>query len=177
MKSTAAASRYATSLLDLVIEQKNIDSVAGDMNFLLEVYENTEEFRHLISSPIVKAEKKIEIFNRIFDHFEDVTKAFLRLITKNRREDILAEIAFAFEAKVKEHKGIFPVKIVSAAKLDDSVKTEIINKISNAIPGTAEITEEMDEKLIGGFVVQMGDMQVDASVQSQLNKLKQSLTR
>lgn len=177
MKNTAAASRYATSLLDLVIEQKNIDSVSGDMKFLLEVYNNTEEFRHLIGSPVVGAEKKIAIFNRIFDQFEDVSKSFLRLITKNGREGMLPEIAEAFEAKVKEYKGIFPVKLVSAAKLDDSVKGEIINRIQNAITGTAEITEEIDEKLIGGFIVKMGDMQVDASVQSQLDKLKQNLTR
>ena len=101
MKSSKVASRYAKSLLEIAIEQKNIDSVLGDMMFLLEINNQSKDLELLIQSPIVKADKKIEIFEKIFEQFEEVSKSFVRLITKNGRENLLPEIATSFDALVK----------------------------------------------------------------------------
>lgn len=177
MKNTAAAGRYAKALLELAIDQKKLDSVSGDMNYLLQVTEGSRDFEVLLSSPIVRADKKIAIFERVFEHFEEVTLAFLRLITKNGREGILPLIAASFEAQVKEHKGIFPVTLISAKPLNASTKEKIMSKVQGVLSGTPEVTEKIDESLIGGFIVRMGDTQIDASVESQLNKLKLRLTR
>lgn len=177
MKSSKVASRYAKSLLEIAIEQKNIDSVLGDMMFLLEINNQSKDLELLIQSPIVKADKKIEIFEKIFEQFEEVSKSFVRLITKNGRENLLPEIAISFDALVKEHKGIVPVTLISAKKLDDQTKKSILDKVSSSVEGTIEVNEILDESLIGGFVVRMGDTQIDASISSQFNNLKQRLTR
>lgn len=177
MKNTAAASRYAKALLELAVEQKKVDSVEGDMNFFSQAVQGSHDLELLLASPIVKSDKKISIFEKAFEQFEELTMTFMKLIIKNRREDILPEIADAFESQVKAYKGISPVTIVSARTLDPATKEMILNKISGLISGTPEVTEKIDESLIGGFVVRMGDTQVDASVASQLNNLKQRLTR
>lgn len=177
MKSSKVASRYAKSLLEIAIEQKNIDSVLGDMMFLLEINNQSKDLELLIQSPIVKADKKIEIFEKIFEQFEEVSKSFVRLITKNGRENLLPEIATSFDALVKEHKGIVPVTLISAKKLDDQTKKSILDKVSSSVEGTIEVNEILDKSLIGGFVVRMGDTQIDASISSQFNNLKQRLTR
>jgi F-type H+-transporting ATPase subunit delta len=103
--------------------------------------------------------------------------AFLKLITKNGREGLLPEIAEAFAALVRESKGIVSVSLISAAPLDASTKDAITKKVQGLVSGQLEIEEKIDESLIGGFVVRMGDTQIDASVASQFNKLKQRLTR
>ncbi len=177
MKSSRAASRYAKALLELAVEQMNIDSVQGDMNYLRQVCADSHEFELLLSSPIVKADKKIAIFEQIFEQFEEVSMSFVKLITKNGREGLFPEIATAFEALVKEHKGIVPVTLTSAVELETGVKEAIIAKIQAGVDGQLEVEEKIDKSLIGGFVVRMGDVQVDASVASQLNNLKQRLTR
>jgi F-type H+-transporting ATPase subunit delta len=177
MKSSKVASRYAKSLLEIAIEQKNIDSVLGDMVFLLEINNQSKDLELLIQSPIIKADKKIEIFDRIFEQFEEVTKSFVRLITKNGREYLLPEIATSFDALVKEHKGIVPVTLVSATKLDDKTKEQIMSKVEGMITGKLEVEEKIDDSIIGGFIVRMGDTQIDASVLRQFNNLKQRLTR
>ena len=99
------------------------------------------------------------------------------MITKNGRENLLPEIATSFDALVKEHKGIVPVTLISAKKLDDQTKKSILDKVSSSVEGTIEVNEILDESLIGGFVVRMGDTQIDASISSQFNNLKQRLTR
>ncbi|MCR9172471.1 MAG: ATP synthase F1 subunit delta [bacterium] len=177
MKSTKVAARYAKALLELAIERKSVDSVLGDMQFLLQVNNEARDFELLIASPIIKADKKMEIFKLVFEQFEELTMSFVELITKNGREAYLPTIAEAFEAQVKEHKGIVPMTLVSAAPLDAKTKDAIVAKVQSGVKGTLEITEVIDEELIGGFVVKMGDVQIDASVLSQFNNLKQRLTR
>lgn len=177
MRNTKVAARYARALLDLAIEQGNIDSVLGDMMVFGATVKDSSEFELLLSSPVVKADKKIEIFQLAFEPFEKTTQEFLALITNNGREAMLADIAEAFEAQVKEHRGIVPMTITSAVPLDATTKAAIVAKVQSSVEGTLEVEEKIDESLIGGFVVRMGDQRIDASVASQLNNLKQRLTR
>lgn len=177
MKSSKSAIRYAQALLDLAIEQNKVDAVAADMKYLATVCDENRDLETMLQSPIVKADKKVAILNAIFDQFDVLTNSFVELIAKNSREAFLPQIASAFEGILKAHQGIVPVTLISAQKLDDKVKNEIVSKVQAVTPGKVELTEQIDTDLIGGFIVRMGDNQIDASVASQINKLKQRLTR
>ncbi len=177
MKGSKIAGRYATALLELSIEQNKVDTVLADMNYLLEVNNETRDFQLLLDSPIVKGDKKIAIFGELFGQFEEISTSFVNLITKNGRESYLPSIAEAFDAQVKEYKGIVPITIVSASALESSTRDIILSKVEKSIKGQLEVTELIDSSLIGGFIVRMGDKQIDASVASQFNDLKQRLTR
>jgi F-type H+-transporting ATPase subunit delta len=177
MKGTKAASRYAKALLELAIEQNKLDRIAADMAYLAKINHDEKDFAVLLNSPVVKSDKKIAIFNELFGQFDELTTKFINLITKNRREGLLAEIAHSFEAQVKEYKGIVPVTLISATALDNATKEAILAKVKGSINGQPEITEVIDEELIGGFIVRMGDKQIDASIARQFNNLKQRLTR
>jgi F-type H+-transporting ATPase subunit delta len=177
MRNTKVATRYARALLDLAIDQGNVDSVLGDMMTFSATVKDSRDFELLLSSPVVKTDKKIAIFEQAFEPFEKSTQDFLALVTNNRRESMLPEIAEAFKAIVQEHRGIVPMTLTSAMPLDASTRDAIIAKIQKSVTGTLEVEEKIDESLIGGFVVRMGDQQIDASVVNQLNNLKQRLTR
>jgi F-type H+-transporting ATPase subunit delta len=85
----------------------------------------------------------------------------------------MIEIAKQFIAQLMAHRGIVPVTIISAQQLEDKTKAEILSKINGVVNGTPLITEEVDASLIGGFIIRMGDQQIDASVASQLQRMKQ----
>ena len=177
MKGTKVAVRYAKALLEISIENKSIDSVLSDMQSLSKTINENHEFELLIASPIVNSSKKLEIFEKVFNSFEKISMSFIRLITKNGREVFLPLIAESFAAQVNELRGIIPMTLTSAIALDETTKKQIIAKVQEAVDGQLEIEEKIDESLIGGFVVRMGDTQIDASVLSQFNNLKQRLTR
>lgn len=178
MTSTKAASRYAKALLDLAIETNQIDSVLKDMNYLHSVTVESPDFALLIKSPIVNSDKKISIFRQLFGDFHELSIKFIELITKKRRESFLGEIASAFQVLVNQHQGITPLTLISAKPLDEVTKTLILSKVQSLTSGkTVKVTEKIDSDLIGGFIVQVDDKQIDASVASQLNNLKQRLTR
>ena len=177
MKSTKVAARYAKALLELAVEQNKVERIADDMRQLSNVNTEVADFAILLNSPVINADKKMNIFKELFGSFDQLSMMFIELITKNRREYLLGEIAHSYEAQLKESKGIIPVTLISAVKLNEQTKKDIIGKVQASVKGTLEVTEEIDESLIGGFIIRMDDKQVDASVSSQLASLKQTLTR
>ena len=111
----------------------------------------------------------------LFIGFEKLSMSFIELITKNKREYLLIEIAEAYIYLLKKHQNIVPVSIRSARKLEKGTLDEILNKMKSQVEGDFELSEEVDESLIGGFIVRMDDKQIDASVLTQLNRMKQEL--
>jgi len=177
MKSTKAAGRYAKAFLELALDQQKIEVVENNMQQILTVADETQDFKVFLSSPLINVDKKLEVIKSIFGNFDALSISFLEMVATNRREALIIEIAASFLAQLKEHRGIVPITIISAKPLDVHTKDEITSKISASIKGTLEITENVDESLIGGFIVRMGDHQIDASVSNQLNRLKQELVK
>lgn len=177
MRATKSASRYAKALLELAIEQGNTESVAADMNALLEAYNDSRDFQLFLSSPIINADKKSSILANVFEQFGELSSSFIQLIVKNGREAALPQIADSYIAQLKQHMGIIPVTLVSATTMDDKTKNTIVSKLEGSLNGKLELDEQIDASLIGGFIVKMGDTQIDASVASKLKNLKVSLTR
>jgi len=177
MKSTKAAGRYAKALLELALDQQKIEVIENNMQQIISVANEAHDFQVFLSSPLIKVDKKLEVIKSIFGNFDALSISFLEMVATNRRESLITEIASAFLSQLKEHRGIVPVTIISAKPLDAQTKAQITSKISAYIKGTLEITENLDESLIGGFIVRMGDHQIDASVSNQLNRLKQELVK
>jgi F-type H+-transporting ATPase subunit delta len=175
MKSTKSAIRYAKALLELSIENSNLNEVSSDMKRIVESANETHDFKVFLSSPVIKSDKKIEILKVLFVGFESLTSSFIDLITKNKREYLLVEIAEAYLYLLKKHQQIIPVSITSARKLEKETLNQILNKLKSHVEGDFEVTEDVDESLIGGFIVKMDDKQIDASVLTQLNRMKQEL--
>jgi len=177
MKATKSAGRYAKALLELALDQNKIEVIESDMQQVLTVAHEAHDFQVFLNSPLIKVDKKIEVIKSLFSSFDALSISFMELVANNGREALITEIAQAFLNQLKEHRGIVPVTIISAQKLDAATKEQITSKISAAIKGTLEITEDVDPSLIGGFIVRMGDHQIDASVSNQLNRLKQELVK
>lgn len=176
MKGTKSASRYAKALLDLAIENNKIEIILTDMKAIHAAFEETREFQLFLNSPIIDSAKKSMIIKELFPQFDAITSSFVSLVVQNRREGILPAIAAAFFTQLNAHLGIIPMTIVSATKLDDKTKAAIVAKIQGSVTGSLEVNEKIDAKILGGFIVKMGDTQIDASVSNQLRKLKQGLT-
>ena len=173
MKSNKSAVRYATALLELAIDHNKVELIEADILKLLSTAEEAHDFQVFLNSPLINIDKKIAVIKQLFQDFNQTTLDFLALVTNNGREGVMIEIAKQFITKLKAHRGIVPVTIVSAQQLEENTKASILSKISASVNGTPEITEEIDADLICGFIVRMGYHQIDASVASQLKRLKQ----
>jgi F-type H+-transporting ATPase subunit delta len=176
MSVTKVAYRYAQALIDLAAERNTVEEVYADMNHLAELCEESRDFRAFLKSPVVAWHKKQSIFKSILeDKISEMSMGFINLIAKNSRESLLAEIAEGYIQLYKKSKDIHELYVTSAVALDQSTKDMIVARIKAEVNGTIELTETVNPELIGGFIIRMGDRQIDASISSQLADLRKIL--
>ena len=177
MSITRVATRYAKSLFGLAKEQGVLEEVNGDMKFFWETCEMNRELILMLKSPIIPGDKKSTILKNIFEEVVNpLTSAIFDIIIKKKREVILQEIANEFFNLYNEEKGIIKASVISAKKLSEQERGNILDAIIAATDSQVELIEEVEEDLLGGFVIKMGDKQYDSSIRNQLNKMKKEFT-
>lgn len=173
MSVTRIASRYAKSLLELAKEQGSLEKVLEDVKTFNGAAKNKDLFL-LLKSPIVKGSKKQEIFKAIFDgKLDKLTMAFMDIVIRKGREAFLPEIGVEFLNQYKAINKVSTVTLTTAQPISDSVLEGIKSKLlgTDITEDSVEIETAVDENLIGGFVVQVGDKLVDASVAHKLREV------
>ncbi|MCX6246419.1 MAG: ATP synthase F1 subunit delta [Bacteroidetes bacterium] len=164
---------YAKALFDLSMEKNAIDDVYKDMLALASLCKSNRDFYLMLKSPILKTEKKQKVLTAVFkDSLSEITRGFLKIITAKRREALLPDMAVAFVELYKDYKGILTTYVKSAVPLTDELRKEILNLMSAQTKANIELVEEIKADLIGGFVLQWKDMQYDASILNQINRIK-----
>jgi F-type H+-transporting ATPase subunit delta len=171
------ATRYAKSLLQLANEKGQLEKVYADMQLVESVCEQNREFTNFLNSPIIKTDKKVAVIKEVFaGKVSDITAGFLTILTQKRRELYMKHIAAEFVAQYKHHKNILTAVITSAIGIDSTVKAKVLELVKQTTKGEVELIEKVDKNLIGGFVLTIGDKQVDASVSRKLNDLRKTFT-
>ena len=178
MKATRLSSRYAKSLLSLVITQNSLETTLTDMNHIVNMCSKNKDLSLLLKSPIVKTDKKTSILSEIFSGLiSGLTMDFIHIITSKKREMYLEGIAQSFISLYKTHKNIETVTLTTAHPIDESIKNEILTYVQKNGKPDVELTEVIDEDIIGGMVVKMGDKQLDASVKRNIKELKKTFNK
>lgn len=174
MADSRAASRYVKSLLDLAVERKVLEEVHRDMVYFTEVISKSRQLELLLQSPVIKHDQKLEILKRIFSgKVHSLTMAFFDIITRKNREPILATVAREFHNAYNEYKGVGKATVTTAIPLDSNARSEVEKLVREySDKKEIELIERVDPELIGGFVLNVGDRQVDASIKSKIKTLK-----
>ncbi|MEO8711302.1 MAG: ATP synthase F1 subunit delta [Parafilimonas sp.] len=166
MPNLRLATRYAKSLIDLSVERDQLETVYNDMRFMQQVTKMSREFVNLLRSPIVNADKKRAVIDAITkNRISQITDVFIKLLITKGRESNMPEIIAAFIDQYNKIKGIHKVKLTTATSIGDDLKNAIIFKLKNeAKLENVELDTKVDDKLIGGFVLEFNNNLVDASV-------------
>lgn len=174
MPNPRLATRYAKSLIDLATEKSQLETVYNDMQFLQSITKSSREFVNLLRSPVIKADKKEQILDVVTkDKVSQLTSAFNKLLINKGRESDLPEIVSAFIEQYNAIKGIHKVSLTTATPVSEELKQSITDKIKNEVKiKNIELETKVDEKLIGGFVLEFNNNLLDASVLRDLNDVK-----
>lgn len=177
MAESRAAYRYVKSLLSLAVEKGVLETVHHDMQVITGICTTNREFVMMLKSPLIRHERKRAILEKMFmGKVDALTMSILDILTRKNRERLIPSIATEFHEAYNEHKGIGRATVSVASPLDKelrSVLETIVKKLSDR--KTVEIDERVDESLIGGFVLNVGDRQIDASVKNKLKLLSLKL--
>jgi F-type H+-transporting ATPase subunit delta len=179
MKNPRLASRYAKSLVDIAVEQNSLEETLKDMQLLDAICSQSRDFVTMMRSPVIKGDKKISVVNAVLaGRVSILTSTFLKLLINKGRESFLDEIAEAFIIQYRVYKGIRMAKLTTATPVDASVVDTLRAKIEAAYKGTTiNIETAVDPSLLGGFVLDMGDKQLDTSIVRDLNEIKKQFSK
>ncbi len=173
MSDYRVASRYAKSLIDLSIEKGVLDDVNNDMVAFSEVCTQNHDFYLMLKNPIINHDKKLKILKALFsDKFNALSLAIFELITRKHREAFLPAIAKEFHHQYNVNQGIETATVVTTFPLTDVLRKEFNEAVHQLTGKTPELIEEVDESIIGGFILKLGDKQVDDSISGKLKELK-----
>lgn len=174
MNNPRLAGRYAKSLLDLAIEQNQLDPVFADMKFLQSIFKSNPDFTAVLTSPVINPDKKEKIIESITnERVSSLTGLFIKLLIRKARENKLPQIVHAFIEQYNKLKDIHQVKLTTAVPMSQELQDTIISKIrSNTPVQNIELETAVEDELIGGFKLELGNILVDATVLRDLNDVK-----
>ena len=170
---------YGDALFELAVEKDKVDVLLEEIQQLKGVLSENEDFGRLMNHPKIIKEEKIQVAKNVFEgRLSEELLGFLTIIiTKDRYKDIDAILDY-FVAEVKRYKGIGVATVTTAVPL----KEEQCKRIEQKLLDTTEYTQmemhyHLDETLIGGMVVRIGDRVVDSSIKTKLSELQKDLLK
>jgi F-type H+-transporting ATPase subunit delta len=175
MNQSKIATRYAKAAFELALEKNEHDRFRGEMKTLSKVLVQNSRLSEYLNNTVIKDSHKIQ---KIFsDAFSALTMDFIQLIINNDRENHIPAICRHVEKLFKQHENIHSLKLCLAHELDDNVKQKISDAVKHALDANSiEMEESIDENIIGGFILKTEEFMYDASLKTQLAKIKQQLT-
>jgi F-type H+-transporting ATPase subunit delta len=173
MSDVRVATRYAKSLQELAVERKALKEVYDDMRLFTKVCKENREFELMLKNPVIKHDKKNKILRQIFkDKVHPLTLAIFDIMTRKNREPVLPAVAKEFVIQYNTRMGIEVATVTTAVPLTDALRKELY-EIVLKVGGrkSVELKEIINPDLIGGFILKVGDKQIDDSIQSKLKML------
>lgn len=170
--------RYAKSIYDLAVERGEIEQVHRDFEMIEKVCASNKDFVLMLRSPLINADDKQTIMDKIFGkHFSPITKTLVEIIIRKRREQYLLDIAMRFSTLYDNTHNITRGVVTSATPLSATQRTAISNLVEETLKTSFILEEKVDESLIGGFSLRVGDLLFDGSVSATLRKLSQEFDK
>jgi F-type H+-transporting ATPase subunit delta len=176
MAHSKASDRYAKSLYQIAGSEGKQELVLEDIQQYRTALKSNPDLRAVMSSPVIPSSKKKAIIDSIFrPHFQQITALFFDLVIRKGREKNLGEIADAYIREDKRVKGIKDGKLISATALTAELRQELQARAEKLAGCKVVLEEKVDSSLLGGFILSVGDLQLDESIKNKLARLHHTL--
>ncbi len=172
-----AAVRYGKAILALAKEQNNSEVIFAEMNQVIKTISESADLKKLLESPLVKPELKVSSLKAVFSAFSSVSFGLFETLAANKRLSKLAEVALSYVALYKEDLGSRIAVVTTAVPLSSDLESLVLAKVKELTAASEiQIENKIDETIIGGFILRVGDIQYDASIARQLSNIKRDLS-
>ena len=175
MLTESIAKRYAKALFNIALEREILDQVESDMAHVLKAVSSEKRLYEVLISPRFPAKNKKELLVTIFAGINEITKNFLFLLMDKRRETLLSDVINQYKLLLDEHIKVQPVCVMSATAIPPTVAESLTKQLEQALKKKVTLHVEENPDILGGMIIQIGDMRIDGSVKHKLEQLRECL--
>ena len=170
--------RYARALLKSATDQKLEDTVYQEMQLLAKSYIDVPQLRQTIDNPMLSKEKKETLLlTAVGDEVTPLTRAFIGLVLKEGREQVMQFIANSYVTLYRQQKNVIRGRLITAAHVSAQTEQKMRQMVESKTNGTVEFETEVNPDIIGGFILEYDTYRMDASVKAKLNSILNTLKK
>ena len=171
------AAVYSRSLFEAALEQDKTDPVREQLGEFADALSDNRELQVFFFSPYFSTTEKEDGLDRAVSDADPILINFLKLLIENHRMPVIFRVRRDYDAMWQEENRLLPVSVTSAVELDDKTVKEIGDKIADQTGRKVELSAQVDEDILGGIVVRVGNSVLDASVRNRLEQLRKQVAR
>jgi F-type H+-transporting ATPase subunit delta len=168
---------YARSLFEVAKDQDKLDLVRDQLGAFVDALSQTRELQVFFFSPYFSTQEKEDGLERAVLDADPVILNFLKLLIEKHRMPALFRIRDRYGALWEEENRLLPVEITSAVELDESIVSQLGDRISEQTGRKVDLTARVEPDILGGIVVQVGNSVLDASIRNRLEQLRKQVAR
>ena len=168
---------YSRSLFDVAKEQGDLDRIHDELGEFADALADNHDLQVFFFSPYFSSQEKKDGLEKLIEDADENLVRFLELLAERHRMPVLFRIRRAFDDLWRKENKRLPVTVTSAIELDQEMVDDIGKKIEEQTGQRIELSSKVDPDVLGGLVLQVGNMVLDASVRNRLEKLRKSVAR
>jgi F-type H+-transporting ATPase subunit delta len=166
--------RYAQAIFELALQNDQLEQWGDDLRLTDQVLQD-EEFRAFLSHAEVPLDRKIAAINQVLESVDPLVKNLVSLLVSRGAVNLIHDVLTAYNRLVDVHRGRQQVEVTSAVPLSDQELERITRFASNLINKEVVVSTQVDESILGGLVMQIGDQLLDGSTRSRLEELRKQI--
>ena len=176
MAGARAAIRYAKAVLSLASDKNATEVVNNDMKLINKTIAESKDLNDMLQSPVVSTSIKKSVLLEVFKSSNAITENLIDTLITNKRLPLLGDVALKYNILFDELTGTQIAQVTTAVPLTDDLKVKVLAKVKELTGKDVEVKNTIDESILGGFILRVGDIQYNASIANKLNKLKREFT-
>ena len=168
---------YAEALFDVAEDKDKLDEIREELGQFADALEGDQEMQVFFFSPYFSTNEKRAGIEKAVSGASEEFRNFLDLLVEKHRMPVVFRVRRAFEEMWRKHNRKIDVTVTSAIELDPDVVKKIGKEIESQTGQSVELSSRVDDAILGGLVLQVGNMVLDASIRNRLEKLRKSVAR
>jgi F-type H+-transporting ATPase subunit delta len=174
MPKRVSGKRYAQALFELAVEQNQLEQWAEELQFTDQVLQD-EEFLAFLQHAEVPLERKINAIDIVLQDVNALIKNLVYLLITRNAVALIHDVQTGYRQMLDEHQGRQRVEITSAVPLEDQELQRITRFVANLVQKEVAVSTRVDESILGGVIIQIGDQLLDGSTRSRLEGLRKQI--
>ena len=172
------ANRYAEALFQLSEDDNITKEIYDELHSVVDIVKSNKDLDNVLKSPLVAKAEKVQLIETLFNNkINNNLKNFLKILVEKGRISSLKSIELTFKQLLNDRDNIIEGTVISAIPLTGEKVKELEEKLSKKYNKNVTLENKVDKTILGGVLVRLGNTQIDGSVKTRLNNIKDQLSQ